>query len=667
MMKIVGNKNFKSIQPFEEIDFPNFSVIIGINGSGKTQFLEAMKEGSVAVQCDNEQLDTNAIMSVQSNVFDIKILDSEARSELIQATVDVILLVFNKWKVDVTKSTVKYLRNLNCTVTLSDDILWCKSVAEIIQLIGYDYQQEINSQINNINSDLMMQDHYNFMSALSMAFQERSLHLPTEIKKQHIIRSISKEFDIQPLCITEKHIETFITRPMIDNCLNPKISKIFVYYRDQRALNDMKRGDDSRTGEKTALSNEEFIQKLGIPPWEQLSELLKGFNLPYKVCEPNFDISRAASLCFEDVNNPNNSQIKASDLSSGEQVLLRFALSIFNYIPEQAKVILPKILLLDEMDASLHPEMVQKWLQVIQEYLVKEKQIKVMLTTHSPTTVALVPDDSLYEMIRNEAPPKKISKQEALNHLTVGVPTLAIDFSGQRQVFVESDTDVAVYGSIFEQMKGRWKCSRSLSFISTGVRKDNIEQNTGCAVVKKVVESLRGSGNQSVFGLIDWDQKNNPQDGIKIVGHNEYYTLENILLEPVLIGILVIVKKIEGFPEINISLRDFESITNDKLQKISDIIVQDFMQKNAQTLTGTSVRCRLTNFSIDIDQAYRNIKGHDLEGMLVQTYPKLRNIEELKHGKAGDFSKAIIKWVLNDYYEFYPIAIKDIIMQISED
>jgi len=46
-MKIEFNSDHKSIEKFDTLDLPDFTIFTGINGSGKTQLLKALQEGKV--------------------------------------------------------------------------------------------------------------------------------------------------------------------------------------------------------------------------------------------------------------------------------------------------------------------------------------------------------------------------------------------------------------------------------------------------------------------------------------------------------------------------------------------------------------------------------------------------------------------------------------------
>ncbi|MEC5411744.1 AAA family ATPase [Aurantimonas sp. C2-4-R8] len=299
---------------------------------------------------------------------------------------------------------------------------------------------------------------------------------------EHRLSGVSKRplRDVSPLQISNEEIRELASWPTF-SALEPNIAGVFAVYRDVRFANDMKRLTDEREGTKKHLDNIEFLESYGPPPWEKISTLLKNFGLNYNVVSPSHEISEACSFVLQRLDNGARVSIEA--LSLVEKVLLRFALSLLQFDPRRITVTEPKLLLLDEMDASLHPEMVHRWLTAIQEGLVVERGMFCILTTHSPTTVALAPEDALFEMADSASSPRKVTKQQALNRLTFGVPTLSIDYSGRRQVLVESDTDAASYEQLAAVMKARLNLPRTLTFMSTGVRNGKDETNTGCRSV----------------------------------------------------------------------------------------------------------------------------------------------------------------------------------------
>ncbi len=107
----------------------------------------------------------------------------------------------------------------------------------------------------------------------------------------------------------------------------------------------------------------------------------------------------------------------------------------------------------------------------------------------------MCPDDSIYTMDASRPGLVKSSKANALNMLTVGVPTLAISYDGRRQVFVESPSDANIYDLVYKLLKPKIPTERSLEFVATGMRTPGKgDENTGCDIVKKLVGDLVSAG-----------------------------------------------------------------------------------------------------------------------------------------------------------------------------
>ena len=50
-MKIELNNPYKAIKTLETEELPNFAILIGRNGAGKTQLLQALLEGRAVISC----------------------------------------------------------------------------------------------------------------------------------------------------------------------------------------------------------------------------------------------------------------------------------------------------------------------------------------------------------------------------------------------------------------------------------------------------------------------------------------------------------------------------------------------------------------------------------------------------------------------------------------
>ena len=217
------------------------------------------------------------------------------------------------------------------------------------------------------------------------------------------------------------------------------------------------------------LSEQEFFELHGEPPWDFLNSILEAANLDFRIDQPHgYDDDRPYEPIL--LHQISGDRIRFADLSSGERILMSFALSLY-YAEDRRQIVeYPKLLLFDEIDAPLHPSMTQSLLRTIQEILINRHKIKVILTTHSPSTVALAPESAIFVMRKDRNQRlEKTSKDKALAILTSGVPTLSIDYQNRRQVFVESQYDVEFYEHIFNKLKSQLIPEISLNFISSGV------------------------------------------------------------------------------------------------------------------------------------------------------------------------------------------------------
>ncbi len=151
------------------------------------------------------------------------------------------------------------------------------------------------------------------------------------------------------------------------------------------------------------VSEEEVRRQYGEPPWNLLNEILETSGLPFRVDTPA--VIRPTSLTYEnryelrlrDIER--DLEVPFQDSSSGEKVIMSTVL--WRYGAEQTGRHY-RLLLLDEPDAHLHPSLTRRFLEVIRKVFVEERGVRVIMTTHSPSTVSLVPEESLFEMQRDD-------------------------------------------------------------------------------------------------------------------------------------------------------------------------------------------------------------------------------------------------------------------------
>jgi hypothetical protein len=175
------------------------------------------------------------------------------------------------------------------------------------------------------------------------------------------------------------------------------LAHVFMGYR-LRVLGELEKDTPKPEIEKT----------IGPAPWNVLNEILTVAEFPYRVEAPTSSLLDIYHIQM----NESGRMISPRDLSSGEKVILQLALWMYNSRHHDR---FPRLLLLDEPDAHLHPSMTRQFIDVIQEVLVNRYKVRVILTTHSPSTVALAPEGAVFEMTRGSSTIVASKKQVLLD------------------------------------------------------------------------------------------------------------------------------------------------------------------------------------------------------------------------------------------------------------
>ncbi len=384
-MRIQFNQDHISINQFNPIELNDFTVLTGVNGSGKSHLLEAIELQKATIS----GLEKAHIVRFNYETFK---LDNEP--------------AFNGQQ-------------------LADE---CKS--------AWEYLQTIKLQIQTLRTQLG--ERYETLKTLSITEKKNFWDLlPNEVAaykqgiknlfKQNSRPAIYSLVKKLPYSIDEIQHDDFVRlyKPFIfkNNFLPHQLGKIFWNYHIKYFTNQVHEFENEKHGKNhNVLSENEFVSTHGEKPWDVINEILVSFDtLHYKVNSPEglglFDSFQLKLKHTE----KNDVEIDFQGLSSGERILMALVASVYK---SSADKHFPDILLLDEVDASLHPSMMKNMLEVIENIFLKQG-VKVILVTHSPTTIALSPEESIYVMNRSgKNRIEKKSKQQALSILTQGFATI---------------------------------------------------------------------------------------------------------------------------------------------------------------------------------------------------------------------------------------------------
>lgn len=591
-MKIIIKEQYKSIKSQDEFELPDFCVLTGKNGSGKSHLLEALSNNTLS-KIEQEGQELKNILYIGFNQLSLHSEDSWHPERITKKIQDA-------W----SSFAISRHRFMNGTYISNDQIL-----AHIHDSVHKEFAKKVFRDTHKSPSEISESDFFD-------------------------------SFDVSFMDVNK-------------NLFSTQIGLIFKDYHIKLDENDYNEfcQKNGRPVSRPVLNTEEFQNKYGSPPWDYLNQIFDEVNIPYIANNPLKD-RKETPFTFKLIDKDKGFEIPTHSLSTGEKILMSLALAIYITKSDYDK---PELLLLDEPDAALHPSMTQKMVQIIKHHIVYKSKIPTIITTHSPTTVIASDGIAIYQMTRGNSIPEKVSTQKAIELLSGEIPFLKISNDKRRQVFVESKYDVQYYEQLLNILIRVEKIDSEPIFLTA--RSSN---GSNCTDVIELVSNLYKNGNDQVYGIIDWDKKNKSNERIIVLGENERYSIENYLLDPLLIGLLLIRER-----KINITDFDISSFcTYSEANKMTSVDAQNIIDKVLSDLNlnyGNKVKYSLYNgWDLEISEEFNLYQGHDLEKLYKSKYPSLKS-----YHKENSLKIDIIDKIINDYPQYSPSKIFGTIKKVK--
>ena len=434
-MKIDLRQQYKCLVTLTSDELPDLAVLIGRNGAGKSQLLEALAGGRAVIPSigtgEIERYDMVSFRtpnggagSRHSNQFARVTAEAFLSPPTGQPPIETAAAIFDQFASDIERdlgvqSRDDFERNLRDEVQqVSDFAVFAASDRETPYKEAL-YEQVLaplnpgntgrqggrssNQRINSFNGN---------QAALLSAAMKLTDKLPHELTYDDITRAW--------------HFE--------GETLSNSISAVFASYKVDQFLWAHNRI------EKEHVRFDGLIAEYRTnypPPWETLRKILSEmreaagdaglfdfeFSDPenYKLDMGNYE---GFSFTAEMTNRSTGAQYDLDSLSSGEMVLMTLCLVSFNQYLGRRR---PKLLLLDELDALLHPSMVAALVRTLKTLFVT-RGTKVLMTSHSPMTVAALDESDIFRVVRtggqvNVSPTTKL---EAISELSEGLATVDV-------------------------------------------------------------------------------------------------------------------------------------------------------------------------------------------------------------------------------------------------
>ena len=583
MMKITIKKEYKSLRSLPTFELPDFCMLTGKNGSGKSHLLEAMsKQEIVNISYNGKDL------------VNIKFIPFNGLNPKVESDCQYLTLTSNKkqiWsQINILKIEYNKIRERSPQLAMPEILRRTGSNDSTKRLFTH------FMDLNNGNVELINEDFFD------------------------------KNYDISILNPNEVFSSQF--------------AAIFKLYHTRLEDNNYRIYRNEKFGEHyDVLTDDEFVLKYGPKPWTLINEMLTNARLPYRVNNPEGQSKEADfHLCLRD--DERNIEIQVNDLSTGEKVLMSLALAIYNTSENEFK---PDVLLLDEPDAPLHPEYSKVLVEAVKKSIVEKACVKVIMTTHNPTTIALGDELDIYQMDRNLGYPVKVSKRFALNLLTNDLENLRVSTESRRQIFVENLNDVGYYERIIRLLKVELP-------ISPQFLPPHNRNGSNCEDVKNIVNSLRGLGNDLVYGLVDYDNHNVDMGYVYVIGGQKRYAIDNYIFDPVFVAFLLVREKIVKTSDMGVAEYTFTKLNN--LDDASVQIIIDYIAAQLNLTTDERVEYITQNGKkYQISKSYFAIQGHELEQKIMNKWPQLNSV---KRGKNDEniLKNYMLDNVISEYPEF---------------
>ena len=629
-MILTYKSTYKTVQQLPIRELPDdLTLITGVNGSGKTHFLKAIEGGSIAIE--------------GLTVDQIKLLDwiTLAHAEREKAHG---LSLRSKWT-QAWKQLASFLpgyldrvrSNLDKAGLTVAAGMTTSQLAEAISSSSTAFPAEtkeaIRDTLKQVTSELTREQRYQTEACAAIPVVEQSSG-----------RSIL-------LCDERSFMDTPPLAPDLDP-FQHSFSRVFAGYAAARHANECAEFQAVYKKKPVPfLTQEQFLAKWP-PPWEGVNEILRRAELHFSITAPD---DPDDEFIAELVDTRTGSHVPFGDLSSGERVLVATALYVFSCDNLPSKH--PALLLLDEVDAPLHPSMTHTLINVINDVIVGTYGCKVIMATHAPSTVALAPEKSIFIMDPSTRLLSKESQDKAVRALTAGIPVLSIKLENRRQVFVESKRDVERYEQIVSIAQQYINQGISLTFIESGHSQDG-----GCDSVKRLVAEFEREGRNTVFGLVDWDLTNEAAGQLLVLGQGKRRNIENYLFDPILIAALLLRDRIEERERLRFGPKEqfFElpSFDNSRLQDVARSVVESLGWKWSETDLRT---CRYANGKeVRLPRVFLQQDGKKkLQEKLKERYPELQRYRQ--NGLTNEIFK-----ILDNLPEFLPLEFIDAIKVIQK-
>ena len=430
------NRPYLSIKAMNGIELPAFSILIGRNGVGKTQFLDAIANANISVSgiatSEIEKYDINnfapgnsaqvlwgncafaektveQFLAEQANTSPKTVAERIYFDTLEEFQINGDLARIRDFE-ETTRDEIRQLPDFECFRKLGgNEAITSYSQAILDRVIKPLLLRNKKGRSSSRSDNRTCGNDPAILVSLTMKLTGK---LPHEVNRDDILSAAHYE----------------------GTTIANKISQTFTRYKVEQYSWAHRQGEASEKSIQYLM--QEYRQK-NEPPWVQLRDNLKHLRsasddpqlFNYEFSDPEDDeILFANHLLYSFASTFTNcatgEKYSLDKLSSGEKILMSLCLATFNKALGQRQ---PRLLLFDELDAVLHPSMISGLLAGLKNHFVSNGT-QVIMATHSVTTVSLLKEGEIYRIERNggELRVYPTPKGQAIAALSEGLATIDV-------------------------------------------------------------------------------------------------------------------------------------------------------------------------------------------------------------------------------------------------
>ena len=529
---------FLSIKRLTAASLPPFAVLIGRNGVGKSQLLEAIRTRNVS-------FDEEAVIG-KYDIDTFRAPSSEGASwdGSVSASIAAQMYFHSSWPESPVQIASTVYKETTNKFGLADDGNSRAQFAMHLKRTMDDSKVRILvSPLRGLSGDARIDDAVEFYTdALAKRVISRLRVQKTKNKRQRpdnhdqvmttlaikLGGKLAHELDQADFLRAAHHEGKTIANTLSDAFTRYKV--------DQYSWAHSESEIPSRGDVATLMQAYRAKHK---PPWETLREILSYMRAEvgddlfnFEFSDPEHDQLNHAthtqySFRTKMTNRSMGDSYDLKTLSSGESILMCLCLIWFDQELGRGR---PDLLLLDELDALLHPSMVSALVACLKRLFVANGT-RVVMATHCASTVATLDDDEIFRLTRRAGHIKlrPVSRSEAVEELSDGIATLdmglRISTSNAADVTIVSEgknylhlrrwAELYFPGqvAVFDKLPDRTSAAelqsyaRILSAMRTNSHLLFVWDCEKVAVVRKLSSELPSTANVTAFAL---GQRDNP-------------------------------------------------------------------------------------------------------------------------------------------------------------